>query len=241
MENSKTSLSELIRLERPNWQHQSQNASSAANAVTTLKQVHEIVNGPARLLSLDLEFYCDGQSQMPGTTRLGQIAGRVYGQDDAFNYYVFSSKMTPKDQLSLLKRLDLRYSEAERLTVASVLKKVLRFIDRVQPDYLVSWDNRLDLSVLNQEANRLDLSVLNQEANRLQLAETSRSWTRIQPLDLEKIISSDVFEKSSGISLARMCDLLQLQHPKPHLADHDVLMIDKILQFYALDLNKILH
>jgi hypothetical protein len=25
------------------------------------------------------------------------------------------------------------------------------------------------------------------------------------------------------------------------LADHDVLMIDKILQFYALDLNKILH
>lgn len=217
MENSKTSLSELIRLERPNWQHQSQNASSAANAVTTLKQVHEIVNGPARLLSLDLEFYCDGQSQMPGTTRLGQIAGRVYGQDDAFNYYVFSSKMTPKDQLSLLKRLDLRYSEAERLTVASVLKKVLRFIDRVQPDYLVSWDNRL------------------------QLAETSRSWTRIQPLDLEKIISSDVFEKSSGISLARMCDLLQLQHPKPHLADHDVLMIDKILQFYALDLNKILH
>ena len=111
----------------------------------------------------------------------------------------------------------------------------------MQPDYLVSWDNRLDLSVLNQEANRLDLSVLNQEANRLQLAETSRSWTRIQPLDLEKIISSDVFEKSSGISLARMCDLLQLQHPKPHLADHDVLMIDKILQFYALDLNKILH
>ena len=90
---------------------------------------------------------------MPGTTRLGQIAGRVYGQNDAFNYYVFSSKMTPKDQLSLLKRLDLRYSEAERLTVASVLKKVLRFIDRVQPDYLVSWDNRLDLSVLNQEAN----------------------------------------------------------------------------------------
>lgn len=166
---------------------------------------------------------------MPGTTRRGQIAGRVYGQDDAFNYYVFSSKMTPKDQLSLLKRLDLRYSEAERLTVVSVLKKVLRFIDRVQPDYLVSWDNRLDLSVLNQEANRL------------QLAETSRSWTRIQPLDLEKIISSDVFEKSSGISLARMCDLLQLQHPKPHLADHDVLMIDKILQFYALDLNKILH
>ena len=44
----------------------------------------------------------------------------------------------------------------------------------------------------------------------------------------------------TGISLARMCDLLQLQHPKPHLADHDVLMIDKILQFYALDLNKIL-
>ena len=34
---------------------------------------------------------------------------------------------------------------------------------------------------------------------------------------------------------------MQLQHPKPHLADHDVLMIDKILQFYALDLNKILH
>lgn len=228
MENSKTSLSELISLERPNWQHQPKNALSAANAVTTLKQVHEIVNGPARLLSLDLEFYCDGQPQMPGTTRLGQIAGRVYGQNDAFNYYVFSSKMTPKDQLSLLKRLDLRYSEAERLTVASVLKKVLRFIDRMQPDYLVSWDNRLDLSVLNQEANRL------------QLAETSRSWTRIQPLDLEKIISSDVFEKSSGISLARMCDLLQLQHPKPHLADHDVLMIDKILQFYALDLNKIL-
>lgn len=189
MENSKTSLSELISLERPNWQHQPKNALSAANAVTTLKQVHEIVNGPARLLSLDLEFYCDGQPQMPGTTRLGQIAGRVYGQDDAFNYYVFSSKMTPKDQLSLLKRLDLRYSEAERLTVASVLKKVLRFIDRMQPDYLVSWD---------------------------------------------------VFEKSSGISLARMCDLLQLQHPKPHLADHDVLMIDKILQFYALDLNKIL-
>ena len=220
MENSKTSLSELISLERPNWQHQPKNALSAANAVTTLKQVHEIVNGPARLLSLDLEFYCDGQPQ---------IAGHVYGQNDAFNYYVFSSKMTPKDQLSLLKRLDLRYSEAERLTVASVLKKVLRFIDRVQPDYLVSWDNRLDLSVLNQEANRL------------QLAETSRSWTRIQPLDLEKIISSDVFEKSSGISLARMCDLLQLQHPKPHLADHDVLMIDKILQFYALDLNKILH
>ena len=132
MENSKTSLSELISLERPNWQHQPKNALSAANAVTTLKQVHEIVNGPARLLSLDLEFYCDGQPQMPGTTRLGQIAGRVYGQNDAFNYYVFSSKMTPKDQLSLLKRLDLRYSEAERLTVASVLKKVLRFIDRVQ-------------------------------------------------------------------------------------------------------------
>lgn len=138
MENSKTSLSELIKLERPNWQHQAKNASSAANAVTTLKQVHEIVNGSARLLILDLEFYCDGQPQMPGTTRLGQIAGRVYGQDDAFNYYVFSSKMTPKDQLSLLKRLDLRYSEAERLTVASVLKKVLRFIDRMQPDYLVS-------------------------------------------------------------------------------------------------------
>nr|WP_278781821.1 hypothetical protein [Limosilactobacillus mucosae] len=54
MENSKTSLSELIKLERPNWQHQAKNASSAANAVTTLKQVHEIVNGSARLLILDL-------------------------------------------------------------------------------------------------------------------------------------------------------------------------------------------
>lgn len=228
MQKSKTSLSELITLERPNWQ-QTQNKATSANAVTTLKQVHEIVNGPAKLLSLDLEFYSDCQPQMPGTTRLGQIAGRVYGEDDAFDYYVFSSRMTAKDQLSLLKRLDLRYSEAERLTVASVLKKVLKFIDRVHPDYLVSWDNRLDLSVLNQEANRL------------QLAQTSRSWTRIQPLDLEKIISSDVFDKSSGISLARMCDLLRLQHPKPHLADHDVLMIDKILQFYALDLNELLH
>lgn len=69
MENSKTSLSELISLERPNWQHQPKNALSAANAVTTLKQVHEIVNGPARLLSLDLEFYCDGQPQMPREPR----------------------------------------------------------------------------------------------------------------------------------------------------------------------------
>lgn len=58
-----------------------------AAPVESLTQLRAVLNGSARLLILDLEFFQAGNQN-----HIFQLAGRIYGQAEKFNYYFFNSQ-----------------------------------------------------------------------------------------------------------------------------------------------------
>lgn len=80
-----------------------------AAPVESLTQLRAVLNGSARLLILDLEFFQAGNQN-----HIFQLAGRIYGQAEKFNYYFFNSQQTETRQLQFLRRYDVPFSQAQQ-------------------------------------------------------------------------------------------------------------------------------
>lgn len=192
-----------------------------AAPVESLTQLRAVLNGSARLLILDLEFF-----QADNQNHIFQLAGRIYGQAKKFNYYFFNSQQTDARQLQFLRRYDVPFSQAQQYTVKYQLPRIIKLVASLAPDYLVSWDNSQDFKALQRAANRLALPKQN------------RFWNTIQAIDLEKLVAQQVWNGQKALGLKKMCQLLNLPPFKFHQAQHDVRAIEAILKFYSLDLSR---
>ncbi|GGI63888.1 hypothetical protein [Limosilactobacillus caviae] len=199
----------------------SSSVGGKASKIEDFNQLRQVLNGDARLLILDLEFY---QDQKKHKNCVAQIAGRMFEGHSSFNYHLYANNMPADRQLSFLQQYDLRFSEAATYSIEQIFQRIFNFIDIEQPDYIVSWDNSTDFELLNREANRL------------KLAKDERPWRTIQSLDLERLVAKEVWKNKSGISLEKMCRLLHFPPVKYHQAQNDVVAIEQILKFYARDL-----
>lgn len=196
---------------------------SRASAVKNFDQLRNVLRSDARLLIMDLEFYKDPQKNQNCPA---QIAGKMFEGHASFNYHLFGTNMPAERQVAFLRQYDLRFSETDRYQAAEVIRRIMAFVEAEQPDYIVSWDNSTDFSLLNREANRMGLP------------KDQRPWRTIRPLDLEKLVAKEVWNNKNAISLEKMCTLLHLPAVKHHRAQNDVKAIEQILKFYALDLGR---
>lgn len=192
-----------------------------AAPVENLNQLRAVLNGSAKLLILDLEFFQAGNQN-----HIFQLAGRVYNQAEKFNYYFFNSQQTDTRQLQFLRRYDVPFSQAQQFTVKHQLPRIVKLVDSLAPDYLVSWDNSQDFKALQRAANRLAIPKQN------------RFWNTVQAIDLEKLVAQQVWNGQKALGLKKMCQLLNLPPFKFHQAQHDVRAIEAILKFYSLDLSR---
>ncbi|EEW53503.1 hypothetical protein [Limosilactobacillus antri] len=192
-----------------------------AAPVENLNQLRAVLNGSAKLLILDLEFFQAGNQN-----HIFQLAGRVYNQAEKFNYYFFNSQQTDTRQLQFLRRYDVPFSQAQQFTVKHQLPRIIKLVDSLAPDYLVSWDNSQDFKALQRAANRLAIPKQN------------RFWNTVQAIDLEKLVAQQVWNGQKALGLKKMCQLLNLPPFKFHQAQHDVRAIEAILKFYSLDLSR---
>ena len=192
-----------------------------AAPVENLNQLRAVLNGSTKLLILDLEFFQAGNQN-----HIFQLAGRVYNQAEKFNYYFFNSQQTDTRQLQFLRRYDVPFSQAQQFTVKHQLPRIIKLVDSLAPDYLVSWDNSQDFKALQRAANRLAIPKQN------------RFWNTVQAIDLEKLVAQQVWNGQKALGLKKMCQLLNLPPFKFHQAQHDVRAIEAILKFYSLDLSR---
>lgn len=192
-----------------------------ADPVQTIEQLRTVLNSSARLLILDLEFFQSGKQN-----HIFQLAGRLYNQPASFNYYFFNNQQTDARQLQLLRRFDVPFSQAQRFTVKYQLPRIIALVRNLAPDYIVSWDNHQDFKALQQAANRLAIP------------KHDRFWNTVQPVDLERLVSQQVWQGQKALGLKKMCQLLNLPQVKFHHAHHDVRAIEAILKFYSLDLGR---
>lgn len=194
-----------------------------APAVKNFDQLRNVLRSDSRLLILDLEFYQDPKNKQ---NYVAQIAGKMFERHASFNYHLFGTNMPLERQVAFLRQYDLRFSEVGRYGIDEVLQRIMMFIATERPDYIVSWDNSMDFSLLNREANRLGIP------------KNERPWQTICPLDLAKLVAKEVWKNKRAISLEKMSTLLHLPAVKHHHAQNDVKVIEQILKFYALDLGR---
>lgn len=192
-----------------------------ASAVKDLNQLRTVLNSPARLLILDLEFFQAGKQN-----HIFQLAGRMYEQSASFNYYFFNNQQTDNRQLQFLRRYDVPFSQAQQFTVKQQLPRIINLVRRLALDYIVSWDNSLDFKSLQQAANGLSIP------------KQDRFWNTVQAIDLEWLVAQQVWQGQRALGLKRMCQLLNLPQFKFHHAQHDVRAIKAILKFYSRDLSR---
>ena len=192
--------------------------------IETLKALRQVLNSPANVLILDLEFYGTGAEN----THVGQLAGRIFGRHEQFNYTVFQpSDMAPVQQLKFLKTTNFTYQEAIKFNLDTTMRKIQNFIQRQPIDYLLSYDNHFDLHVLNGEAQRH------------QWPAERCFWQQIQLIDLAAILKTDALNGKAMVSLRSLVGLLGLRRELPfHEAQNDVEYINRVLQIYALDANQ---
>lgn len=192
-----------------------------APVVADLDHLRRILNGPQRLLILDLEFFQAGKQH-----HISQIAGRLYEQPVKFNYYFFNDQQSGNRQLQFLQHYDVPLSVAAQFTIKEQLSRVVNLVNQLMPDYIVSWDNSLDFKALQQAAQSIGIPA------------DQRFWNTIQPLDLEQLIAQQVWQNQKSLGLKRMCQLLNLPMVEFHQAQNDVRAIEWILQFYSHDLGR---
>lgn len=185
----------------------------------TFQELSKILNSKHNCLILDLEFFVSNNPNNGRRPR--QIAGKVFNTTVHFNYITFSGDMTEHDQMQLLKDTDLRYSEATKLKIKSVLSRIGKIVKDQSVKYIISYDNHLDFKTIKDES-KFDI------------------FNNTTAIDLSSILRENLFDHSSQApSLENFCKLLNLQNSdKYHDAYSDVLMIDRICQRYAYDLNE---
>lgn len=187
--------------------------------VPDFTRLRQVLNSHQRLLILDLEFF-----QTSKQHHISQIAGRVYDRPEQFNYYFFDELQSGNRQLQFLRRYDVPLSAAARFTVKAQLSRVTSLVNQLAPDYIVSWDNRLDFKALQQAALQVGIPA------------DQRFWNTVQSIDLERLIAQQVWQNQKSLGLKKMCQLLNLPMVEFHQAQNDVQAIEWVLKFYARDL-----
>lgn len=185
----------------------------------TIEHLPKVFNDPSHLLIMDLEFFQNTGNNGKPHQHPREIAGRIFGTHDSFNYPIMDPSMPTNNQLEFLKTTDLPYSQTKIFKIDAVLKRVANFIDYHDIHTIISWDNSLDFKVLHQDSNNQILH-------------------NMYAIDLSVIIAQALFDNASPVpSLKHFCKLLNLQNPgKYHVAINDVNMIYKIVETYAYQL-----
>ena len=189
----------------------------------SLDELRGILNSSQKLLSLDFEFYTDPK----GNNWLREIAGKQFGSSLYFQYHLFNGEMTPERQLAFLQEYDMPYSEARKNNYFKIRRHLIDILASIRPDYVVSWGNSTDFNALDREEQRAHIR------------QKYRMAIDIPRIDLASLVGKEVFAGSSTLSLEKMGKLLGIKGTEPrHVALNDVRLIDRILQFYARDLNE---
>lgn len=242
----KTSTTKANSTSNTASQPQSQSATSSSPATTanrtavnsipktfsTINQLIKYLTDPThRCLILDLEFFHNinspkPQSGSPNTDRSGQriqqIAGKIFNEFPAFNYHVFeANNMKAGDQLDFLKQVDVTYQQADTYNLHNVLARVKEFIQNYHIDTIISYNNGMDFYALNHSGYP-DI------------------FKDLYSIDIAKFIkvaniNSQNVEVHNSLALHNLSDLLNLPNNAAlwHHADHDVDVIDKLLQTYT--------
>lgn len=188
-----------------------------------IDDLRAVLNSNYHILSLDFEFYED----LNGDHWVSEMAGKEFGTSNTFNYKLFNAMMPAEQQLNFLKTYNLTYNQAMEYSYDRVRDHLIKILDDMNPDYIVSWDNVNDMKVLDREEGRAHIS------------QGKRLTVGISKIDLAEIIGNQVFDGERTLSLAKMGKLLNIKRTEPrHEAINDVMLIDKILQFYKGDINQ---
>lgn len=225
-------------------QPQSQSSSSTATPANrtavnsipkTFSNIDQLIkyltNPKHRCLVLDLEFFHNINSPKPQTgspntdrsgQRIQQIAGKIFNEFPAFNYHVFeANNMKAGDQLDFLKQVNITYQQADTYNLHNVLSRVKEFIQNYHIDTIISYNNGMDFYALNHSGYP-DI------------------FKDLYSIDIAKFIkvtniNSQNVEVQNTLALHNLIELLNIPNNPAlwHHADHDVDVIDKLLQTYA--------
>lgn len=173
--------------------------------------VNELLLRQNNALVLDLEFYKDVNEKR----RIRQLAGLMLGKNVKYvNKYIYNpSKMSDVTQFRMLRDLNITYKEACLLTIESAMSDLQKFIENNRITTIVSWQNSMDLHIVEQEG-----------------------YTEILH-GLEFIDAYKVFAKYGtkdvSMSLKSICTLLNLKEEGIwHDALNDAQMLNKLCCLY---------
>ncbi|EEW53949.1 hypothetical protein [Limosilactobacillus antri] len=197
--------------------------SKSGREPQTLDELRQLLNSGKRLLSLDFEFYNDPK----GTPWIREIAGKQFGSPTYFQYRLFNKEMTPERQLEFLQEWDIPYSETVNHSYFQIRNHLSAILNTIHPDYVVCWGDAIDFNALDREEQRAHIK----QKHRLTIS--------IPRIDLARLVGQAVFQNRTTLSLEKMGKLLGIKGTDPrHVALNDVRLLDRILQFYARDLNE---
>ncbi|EGS36035.1 hypothetical protein HMPREF9102_1213 [Limosilactobacillus oris F0423] len=189
----------------------------------TLAELRQLLNSGKKLLSLDFEFYSDPK----GHQWIREIAGKQFGSPNYFQYRLFNNEMTLERQLEFLQEVDIPYSETANYSYFQIRNHLLEILNMIDPDYVVCWGDAIDFNALDREEQRAHIK------------QKHRLTVSIPRIDLARLVGREVFQNSATLSLEKMGKLLGIKGTEPrHVAINDVRLLDRILQFYARDLNE---
>lgn len=189
----------------------------------TLDELRQLLNSGQKLLVLDFEFYTDPK----GTQWIREVAGKQFGTSTYFQYQLFNREMTPERQLELLQEWDTPYSETVNHDYFQIRNHLSAILKMIYPDFVVCWGDAIDFNVLDREEQRIHIK------------QKDRLTVSIPRIDLARLVGREVFQNRTTLSLEKMGKLLGIKGTEPrHVALNDVRLLDRILQFYARDLNE---
>lgn len=200
-------------------------AAAQLPTITTIAGLREVLNSNFNILILDMEFYGTGSGAL-----IRQIAGRIYGTHEQFHYSVFNStRMKANEQLKFLRKTNFTFQQAAQYDSTVVVKRINEFLQRQPVSYLLSFDNNLDLTCLEHEAKT------HHWKDELQF------WHRLKLIDLSKIVRESALDGKLNISLSGLVKILGLSSELHfHQAANDVAYIDRILNFYSQDWDRLI-
>lgn len=208
---------EPIPLEPSIYNHYIHHCGDRQYDPASISELVTILNNPQNnILILDLEFFQSADNEKEFLPQ--QISGKLFNSWKTFDYHVFDANlMTPNLQLNFLKRSNLPFKEAQQFSIEKITEKIKRFLKDNHVNYLLSWDNSLDLYTLHQYAD-------------------PELFKDLSSIDLARLIANTITNDKNGnfISLKNFTRVLNLTHSgKWHNAKDDVEAINQICLNYC--------
>lgn len=208
---------EPIPLEPGSYNHYIHHCGDRQYDPESISELVNILTNPQNnILILDLEFFQNTNNEKEFLPQ--QISGRLFNSWENFDYHVFDTNlMSTNLQLNFLKHSNLPFKEAKEFSLDKITTKIKTFLKDNDVNYLLSWDNRLDLYTLHQYAD-------------------PELFNGINSIDLAKLIANTIANDKNGnfISLKNFTKVLNLKHSgKWHNAKDDVEAINQICLNYC--------